>query len=196
MAHVCILLKIEFSKKAVYTGCSRAFFLIQERRSSHWVTHRILRLPPSSRGERWGPASCEPSGRIPGGGLGPVWGVRSGAVCGVGLLHLIILNRESQSCGPHSAKNTTMFQSQCSWIVRHWKYGKACYFPPACHITTENKLDYFWRTFLKMVLFSTQTKGSIFFLSLGLFLVFFFVHFILINVLIWAGLKKRKKNII
>ena len=35
VAHVCILLKTEFSKKAVYTGCSRAFLLIQKRHSSH-----------------------------------------------------------------------------------------------------------------------------------------------------------------
>ena len=111
--------------------------------------------------------------------LGPVWSVWSGAVCGDGLLHLILLKLESESSGPHSTKNTTMFQSKCSWIVRHWKYGKSCYFPPVCHIMTENKLDYFWRTFLKMVLFSTRTKGSIFFLSLGLFLVvvFFFFFF-------------------
>lgn len=71
VAHMCILLKTEFSKKAVYTGCSRAFFLIQKGHSSHWVTHRILPLPLSSCGERWVPASRVPSGRIPGTGAGP-----------------------------------------------------------------------------------------------------------------------------
>ena len=107
-------------------------------------------------------------------GLGPVWSARSGGVCGDALLHLILLKHESESFGPHSTKNITMQRFQCYWIVRHWKHGKSCYFPPLCHITTANKLDYSWKTFLKIVLFSTQTKGSIFFLSLGLSLVFFF----------------------
>ena len=144
------------------------------------MTHRILPLPPCSYGEWWSSASRLPNRKIPGRGVGPcvkcAWRKDSGsAVCGDGLLHLILLKCESASFGLHNSENTTIFQFQCSWTFRHWRYGESCYSPPLFHTLMENKLDYSWRTFLKIGVLSTQTKGSILFFSLGL--SFFFCTF-------------------
>lgn len=102
------------------------------------------------------------------------------AVCEDGLLSLILLKCESESFGLHSNNAAVYFSTNVPELSDIKDTGGGWwsrYFLSSVNTSLENKLDYSQRTFLKMVLLSAQTKGSIFFFSLGLSFVLLHILF-------------------